>query len=449
MAGRIGSRAFRRMLLACLVLVAAAATLQYFWYYRRRTQSAIEEIERLRSAQTPALLSALWSSDTDQLRILVDGMALFPYVNFVSVTDQEGRIFFSGGMKPESRSERFPLLYPYGGREIPLGILEVQVDLGKLVGDLRAEILRSLAVQASLMILASLLVFLLFERMVTRRLERIAAHVRGFVPGRVREPLRLNARPRGDELETLTDAFNAMERGVAEARADEVRAMEELRESEEAVRRSLREKEILLQEVYHRTKNNMQVIASLLDMQALISEDEGTRDVMKEMVGRIKSMALVHQKLYESKDLSRIDLGEYVEDLVGGIRDGVLDTRKVLDLRVEVEGGIVCLLDTAIPCGLALNELVVNAVKHAFPAGRAGAVRVGLARGEGGRIELRVVDDGRGLPPGFDLDRDARLGLRTVVSLIEYQLRGKVEFKSGPGTEWVVSFRDGLYEARV
>lgn len=449
MTGGIGPRAFRRMLLVCLLLVAGTTTVQYFWRYRSRTDSAIAAVENLRSVQTPALLSSLWSSDTEQVRILVDGMALFPYVNFVSVADQDGRVYFAGGMKPASRSERFPLVYPYGGREIRLGTLDLEIDTQKLAVDVRSEILLSLGAQAFLMVLASLLVFLLFERMVTRHLARIVEHLDGFSPGTTRPPLRLDKKPKGDELEILADSFNALERSVAEARADEVRAMEELRKSEDAVRRSLREKETLLQEVYHRTKNNMQVIASLLDMQALISEDEGTREVMKEMVGRIKSMALVHRKLYESKDLSRIDLGEYVEDLVAGIRSGFLDDRRGVEIRVDADRGIVSLLDTAIPCGLALNELVVNAVKHAFPDGRRGVIRVRLGRRDDGMIEMRVADDGIGLPPGFDAERDGRLGLRTVLSLIEYQLHGSAEYRTGEGTTWIVAFPDGLFEARV
>ena len=335
------------------------------------------------------------------------------------------------------------------GREIPLGNLELQLDTEKLAADVRTEILQSLGVQAFLMALASILVFLLFERMVTRRLVRFAAHVDGFNPGMIRPPLRLDEKPRGDELELLAESFNALERSVMQSRAEEMRAMAELRESEEAVRRSLREKEVLLQEVYHRTKNNMQVIASLLEMQSLISEDEGTRGVMKEMVGRIKSMALVHRKLYESKDLSRIDLGEYIEDLAAGIRSSFLDDRKGVEIRVDAVRGIVSLLDTAIPCGLALNELVVNSVKHAFPGGRKGSIQIRLRRQDDGAIELRVADDGVGLPPDFDTERDGRLGLRTVVSLIQYQLHGTVEHPGGEGTTWVVVFRDGLYEARV
>lgn len=449
MAGGIGPRAFRWMLLVCLLLVAGTTAVQYVRRYRSRTESAIEAAENLRSVQTPALLSALWSSDTDQVRILVDGMALFPYVNYVSVADQDGRVYFAGGMKPSSRPGFFPLVYPYGGREIPVGTLALEIDTERLASDVRSEVLRSLGAQAFLLVLASLLVFLLFERMVTRHLVRIVEHLDGFSPGKVRAPLRLDKKPKGDELEILADSFNALERGVAEARADEVRAMEDLRESEEAVRRSLREKETLLQEVYHRTKNNMQVIASLLEMQALISEDEGTRGVMREMVGRIRSMALVHKKLYESKDLSRIDLGEYVEDLTAGIRSGFLDDRKGIEIRVDADRGIVSLLDAAIPCGLALNELVVNAVKHAFPGGRGGLIRVRLGRRDDGMIEMRVEDDGIGLPPGFDAERDGRLGLRTVVSLIEYQLHGSVEYRTGEGTTWILAFRDGLFEARV
>lgn len=445
----IGPRAFRSMVLACMILVILAATLQYIGRYYGRTESAIMAIENLRKAQTPALLSALWSSDTEQLRILVEGMGLYPYINFISVTDQQGRIFFAGGMKDTSRTERHVLRYPYAGREIPLGTLDFQIDTERLAADVRSEILLSLGVQSLLMILASLLTFLLFERMVTRHLGRLAEHLNSFVPGKARAPLRLSKRPRGDELDLLADSLNTLERSLLEARAEETRALENLRESESALRQSLREKEILLQEVYHRTKNNMQVIASLLEMQAMMSEDATTQETLKEMVGRIRSMALVHKKLYESKDLSRIDLGEYVGELVDGIRSGFLRSGTGVEIQVEAERGIVSLLDTAIPCGLALNELIVNSLKHAFPANRAGSIRVGLGRREEGTIEVRVEDDGIGLPPGFDIERNGRLGLRTVVSLIEYQLHGTLEYHFGEGTVWIIAFKGDLYQARV
>ena len=219
--------------------------------------------------------------------------------------------------------------------------------------------------------------------------------------------------------------------------------------AEEAVSLSLREKEVLLQEVYHRTKNNMQLIAAFLNLQAMSCKDERLVSIMNEMVGRITSMALVHQKLYESKDLSRIDLGDYIRDLAREIHEAYLTNRPGIAILVEADPDIVSTLDTAIPCGLVLNELIINAVKYAYPGERTGPIRVSLSREREGSFLFSVSDDGVGFPPGFDFRRDGRIGLQTVVSLVELQLRGTLSFGPGPGMSCTAVIRDDLYKPRV
>jgi two-component sensor histidine kinase len=167
------------------------------------------------------------------------------------------------------------------------------------------------------------------------------------------------------------------------------------------------------------------------------------------MIGRIMSMSLVHQKLYESKDLSRIDLGEYIEDLVGEIGKAYLEGRTDVGIVVNVESGIVSLIDVAIPCGLMLNELIVNAVKHGFPGDRGGSITVSMKRSAPGLLELSVADDGIGLPSGFDFRRDGKIGLQTVVSIVELQLHGKVYFDQGHGTVCRAIVRDNIFTRRV
>jgi len=219
--------------------------------------------------------------------------------------------------------------------------------------------------------------------------------------------------------------------------------------AEEELRRSLREKEVLLQEVYHRTKNNMQVIASLLNIEAMSCGNEKVCTILNEMNGRITAMSLVHQKLYESKDLSRIDFGEYLEDLLAEIKPAYFEKARDVEMGVSAERGIVVLIDTAIPCGLVINELIVNAIKYAFPDNRKGNIRVKLERDEAGFLVLTVADDGVGLPPGFDFRSDGKIGLQTVVSLIEAQLQGDISFISRSGTVCTMKIRDNLYTARV
>lgn len=228
-----------------------------------------------------------------------------------------------------------------------------------------------------------------------------------------------------------------------------VRDITERKQAEEQRARSMQEKETLLRELYHRTKNNMQVISSLLELQSSYIEDENLRNVLLDTQNRIRSMALVHQKLYEANDLSHVNLKEYIDDLIPLLvaSHHVLPGR--LSLQTDMENIFVS-IDLAIPCGLILNELISNALKHAFPANRNGRIEISLMRSEDDLILLRIQDDGVGVPPGFDFKKDGRLGLQNVYALGQNQLNGKVEIKSnGNGVNACIQFKDNLYKPRV
>jgi PAS domain S-box-containing protein len=206
----------------------------------------------------------------------------------------------------------------------------------------------------------------------------------------------------------------------------------ETKRAEEIARASLSEKETLLKEIHHRVKNNLQVTSSLLKLQAERIEDESARRALQEGRGRIRSMALVHELLYRSRDLANVDLGEYTEDLTRQL----LRAHAVDPSRVRVENQLVPVplpIDVAVPCGLILNELVSNALKHAFPEGRRGVIRIELRRGDEAD-ELVVRDDGIGFPAGADFRSEATLGLRLVQTLAD-QIDGKLSASSNGGTE--------------
>lgn len=222
----------------------------------------------------------------------------------------------------------------------------------------------------------------------------------------------------------------------------------ERQRSEERIRKSLAEKETLLRELYHRTKNNMGVIIALLDMQSMETENEELRAAFADTQDRIRAMALVHQKLYEAKDLSHINLKEYLGDLSALLAESLGSRPGGLAIVPDLEDAFV-LIDSAIPCGLIVNELISNAQKHAFPDGRPGRISIRLRRSEAGAIRLDVSDDGVGFPRGFDPKRDGRMGLKTVFALAESQLRGEIGFETGDGVSWRVLFRDDLYGTRV
>jgi PAS domain S-box-containing protein len=210
--------------------------------------------------------------------------------------------------------------------------------------------------------------------------------------------------------------------------------------AEEKVRAALAEKVLLLKEVHHRVKNNMQIITTLLDFQAESIHDKETVKAFRDCQDRIKAMALIHERLYESTDMASIDFAGYVEGLSTYLFNTYLIDPGLIRLKVEAEE-ISLGIDRAIPCGLIINELVSNALKHAFPGNRQGEIRIEFHGGEDGRITLRVADNGVGLPPGLDCTRAETLGLQLVNMLVR-QLRGTIEFRADNGLEARICFTD-------
>jgi two-component sensor histidine kinase len=205
---------------------------------------------------------------------------------------------------------------------------------------------------------------------------------------------------------------------------------------EAQIQSSLQEKEVLLKEIHHRVKNNLQIISSLLSLQ---SENIGTENpvqTFRESQDRIKSMALIHEKLYQSKDISRIDFAEYVRSLTAYLYRSYV-TAPGIEIAIDIQDMSLG-IDTAIPCGLIINELVSNSLKYAFPDGRTGEIRIGLVR-DGRNYTLKVSDDGAGLPPGLDFRNTPSLGLQLVNTLVT-QLEGTIELLHGGGTVFRISF---------
>ena len=202
---------------------------------------------------------------------------------------------------------------------------------------------------------------------------------------------------------------------------------------------TLAEKEILLGEVHHRVKNNLQVISSLLNLQRAYHKDEGLGEALEESQNRIRAMALVHEMLYQNRDFSSIDFSEYIERVVAELfnSSGRPEIRKVMECDpVQVP------IDAAITSGLIVNELITNCLKHAFPSGRAGTISIRV-KASPSTIELAVEDDGVGLPPGIDIGTRRSMGFSLIASLSS-QLRGKYEVGREKGTRIALSFpREG------
>ena len=229
-----------------------------------------------------------------------------------------------------------------------------------------------------------------------------------------------------------------------------VQDISDRKRSEEAIKTMLRqEKETVLRELAHRTKNNMFVIRSMLNLHAMHTQNDEVRRLFADVENKIVAMALVHQKLYQSKNLSRLDLGEYLRELVPALDSSHSLTPKRIAVHLDAEG-ISALIDTAIPCGLVVTELVTNAFKHAFPDSRPGNIFIHLRRKAPNTIQLEVRDDGIGLASDFVIRGQQTLGLQTIFMIVEHQLKGSVEFlSSSPGLACHIEFADTLYSERV
>ena len=208
------------------------------------------------------------------------------------------------------------------------------------------------------------------------------------------------------------------------------------------IRHLLHEKEVLLKEVHHRVKNNLQVIHSLLDLQLHKVPESETRYILQESMNRIQTMAIIHEYLYQSADLTNINMAEYIERLSGYIFEAYGAAYR--GIAMEVKADAVALgIKLAIPCGLILNELLTNALKYAFPVGTTGVVRIRFSRLVDGQICLEVRDTGKGLRNEASFYHSSSLGLQ-LVNLLTTQLRGTVTLDSSQGFGIRMIFPDDI-----
>jgi two-component sensor histidine kinase/DNA-binding response OmpR family regulator len=219
---------------------------------------------------------------------------------------------------------------------------------------------------------------------------------------------------------------------------------------EEQIEASLQEKEVLLKEIHHRVKNNLQIVSSLLNLQTGYVDDAQTLGVLRDSRHRIRSMALIHEKLYQSQDLARVDFGEYIRNLAAFLLRSYGELAEAIALKIETDE-VFLGIDSAVPCGLILNELISNSLKHAFSTngnrpldenginGTQGEIRIELRADSAGQLSLIVSDNGVGLSPDLDYRHTSSLGLQLVNTLVR-QLEGSVELDDSRGTAFHISF---------
>jgi len=216
---------------------------------------------------------------------------------------------------------------------------------------------------------------------------------------------------------------------------------------EEQINKSLDEKDLLLREIHHRVKNNMQIISSILNLQSFAIKDSKLLDILKQNQNRIKSMAMIHEKLYQSHNLVKIDFSDYLQSLTADIYYTYSIQVEDLEIDLDLDTNIMLNIETAIPCGLIYTELLSNSIKHAFPNHWEAKISVEF-KGENDEFMLRLSDNGIGLPDEIDFRKTESLGLQLVTNLVK-QIDGTIELDKSQGTAFTVKFKELKYKDRI
>ena len=326
----------------------------------------------------------------------------------------------------------------------PVGLLDLGVVVKIDLDEMRIHFVRAAAITTAIstvIIFAGIIFIIMTERAAGRKLVLINEEL--SAENRKRRDTEAELQKANEELltmnEEVTGAVEELEttnRELISSQNEIERNYRELHDKETLIMKSLEEKEILLRELYHRTKNNMQVICGLLHLQSA-GIDESTREILRQTEDRIMAMALVHKKLYQSQNLAELPFDEYIRDLLFSIKDSFHPSSEGVVIRFNMER-IHTVIETAVPCGLVLNELISNSFKHAFDGGEERIITVGLSGNEYG-YTIEYADSGKGFSTGIDPRRSKSLGCRLVFMIVENQLRGVVEYKSEGGLSWRIT----------
>jgi two-component sensor histidine kinase/sensor domain CHASE-containing protein len=266
-----------------------------------------------------------------------------------------------------------------------------------------------------------LVMLLLLEKNVLFRLASLSSNV-SAIGASGNHSLRVSM-PGEDELSNLATVINGM--------------LEELEKAEEE-----NKKQLLLKEIYHRIKNNLQIVISLLNLQSRQTKDRKVIEIITDSQNRLRSMALIHERLSKSKDLSGINIKEYIQDLANNLFHSYGVHTGRIEVKIDIDD-IMMNLDTATPCGLIVTELVSNSIKHAFPEGKKGELLIKLKSDNYKNFTLIVKDNGIGFPKDLDFRKTNTLGMQLVTGLVN-QLKGTIDLDQSSGTEFKIIFREKM-----
>ncbi|MCJ7811937.1 ATP-binding protein [bacterium] len=406
----------------------------------------------------------IFDNENDAMETLSILLKAEEYIVFASLYDKNDRVF-AKYKRQDAATDFLPIVPQEDGcyfeknylvlfQEIILegekiGRVYIQSNLGEIQARLQRFVI-IVAFVLGILLLVSYLMTSKLQRIISKPILHLAEVARE-VSLRKDYTIRANLFSQ-DELGFLTERFNEMlmqieAQNIAlqnahqelEKRAQELqKELTERLKVEELIKASLKEKDVLLKEIHHRVKNNLQVICSLLYLQSKNAKDEQALEMFKESENRIKSMALIHEELYQSENIVRIDLADYIQRLTSHLSNSYGIKMGIIDISLQIDK-VSLSIDKAIPCGLIINELVSNSLKYGFPNEAKGKISVVLISENENHVTLTVKDNGVGLPTGFDFQNTDTLGLQLVNTLTR-QLKGHIDLNSNHGTTFKITF---------
>jgi len=405
---------------AALFLILLMSFIDVLWSYNTKLEILNNNLNNIPTVYVDIITHSLWVFDDQQLKNSVDSINNLDGVFYVSITSPEGVAISAGIEKAdEFESYKYNLIYVHNDRELNLGKLLVNYQLPKLseilVDNLIAIFIRVVFVVGLILIVS----FFLFSFFIAIPISNLTAILQSKSDYSKILFSRKRIFKENDEIDYLVTSFNRV--------FDKIRQeIDEREEHEKKLIDSVTEKNVLISEVHHRVKNNLQIILSLLNLQK--SESDNLEDALNSTINRIRAMSEVHEQLYNSDDFSKISIYDYLNSLIMNIAELSAD----IDLKmVSSEKDFQVDLDTAIPLGLIINELILNSIKYAFADGK-GIIEIEILEGADRFNKIRVKDNGVGVESIEDLRKSSSLGFHIVESLVE-QIDGKIDISSVNG----------------
>ena len=434
-----------------LLSMALFGAISYTLFKQELIKERTEEATSLIILSSDELRNPLYFLELNRLNDIISNLKKNPNIISVYIFDPDGKVITDGtqenklfnqiqsddfskkaiksdGILVEIHHDVLKISSPVTIKE-RIGTISIDFSLKELDQVLMDMVIFLIAIGALIFIIIAAVDISISHSIIKPIIElRNAAHE--IAKGNFGTKLKISS---DDEIGELAVAFNTM--------GDELqKSSDDRKQAEEQIKKSLNEKEVLLREIHHRVKNNMQIISSLLRLQSQTIKDKTYSQLFEESQNRITSMALVHEKLYQSRDLAKIDFNAYIRDMVTGLFQSYGISTDRINLIFDV-GDVSLGINSAIPCGLIINELVTNSLKYAFPDGRKGELKITVHEIDN-EIELVISDNGIGIPENIDFRNTESLGLKLVSILAERQLRGNLNLDRKTGTEFRIRFKE-------